>query len=1078
VDCSERESDSKTNGNFDKAEWKSWLDFISKFFSCYSVTSIHDSHNTTEYVNSRPYVAVDINGITTNGLLDTGSSVTILGQNYHTKFLDAGFKLDNTEYLNFVAAGGQTLNNLGVINLPVSFLDQLHILKVYVVPEIHNPLILGMDFWRLFNLFPEHLDSVMIGKETVIPDILSISTPTHICDYDHLSTEQKVTADHITAQFRDISYEERGLGRTSLITHSINTGDAPPIRQRYYRMSPEKQRLLVTQLDEMLRENVVEPCESPWSSPVLLTPKKNGELRLCLDSRKLNAVTVKDAYSIPYISEILDNLRDAKYLSSLDLSKSFWQIPITEEDRCKTAFYIPSKGTFQFTSMAFGLTNAPATQQRLVDMLFYGPEFENKVFVYIDDIIIVSPTFEQHIFLLVRVLEKLRMANLTISYKKCQFFRNKLKYLGYVVDHNGLHPDPEKVEAIINYPTPTNRKEVRRFIGTASWYRRFIPNFSTIASPLNKLTTLAKNSPPFNWSSDAEKAFRTLKEALISSPVLSCPDFSQAFQVHTDASDFGVGAVLTQILEGEEKVIAYMSKSLSSKERNYSATEREALAVLTAIEHWRCYLENGKTFIVYTDHSSLKWFLNLNNPTGRLARWGVRMSSFDFDIKHRRGSENVVPDSLSRSVPIATIDQDSSNHDMFYSTDDTWYLNIYHGCQNAPTSFLNYKVTNGKLFRYKKSLNPLTREFEWKEVIPSEFRSDIIAKNHTDPTSGHFGIYKTHKRLSLNYFWPDMHRDISKFVTTCDTCCAHKYPAHATLGIMGRPKDCARPFQMLSMDLIGPLPPSRKQNTFIFVIQCCFSKYCLLFPIRRATSEIIAKLLEEEVFLVHGVPSTVLMDNGKQFVGNTLKQLYNKYNIPNVKFTPKYTPQFNCVERYNKTLLTAVSTYIENDHRSWDCNLSKIQFAMNSSVNEVTGYTPAFLVYGRELVTTGLHYIDTELSDDIIYTPRDEYAENLGNLRTIFEKVQSCLTKAHTRNSGYYNLRRKDVNFNIGDIIWKKTFYLSNKNKMFCKKLAPKFTKCKVVNKKSNLVYELEDMKGNNIGDWHVKDFKLINYKQ
>lgn len=234
----------------------------------------------------------------------------------------------------------------------------------------------------------------------------------------------------------------------------------------------------------MLRENVVEPCESPWSSPVLLTPKKNGELRFCLDSRKLNAVTVKDAYSIPYISEILDNLRDAKYLSSLDLSKSFWQIPIREEDRCKTSFYIPSRGTYQFTSMAFGLTNAPSTQQRLVDMLFYGPEFEHKVFVYIDDIIIVSPTFEQHISLLVRVLEKLRMANLTISYKKCQFFRNKLKYLGYVVDQNGLQPDPEKVEAIINYPTPTNRKEVRRFIGTASWYRRFIPNFSSIAAPL------------------------------------------------------------------------------------------------------------------------------------------------------------------------------------------------------------------------------------------------------------------------------------------------------------------------------------------------------------------------------------------------------------------------------------------------------------------------------------------------------------------------------------------------------------------------------------------------------------------
>lgn len=495
MDCSV-EANSKPKNNFDKAEWKSWLEFVSKFFSCYSVTSIHDSQNKQEHLTSRPYVAVNINGNTINGLLDTGSSVTILGKNYHKCFLDAGFALENTEPLNFVAAGGQKLKNTGIINLPISFLEQLHILKVYVVPEIQNPLILGMDFWRLFNLFPKHLDSVTMVRDNDTLRAMPIDLPTQICDYEHLSTEQKVTTDHIISEFREISYEERGLGRTSLITHSIDTGNATPIRQRYYRMSPEKQRVLGEQLDDMLREHVVEQCESPWSSPVLLTPKKNGELRFCLDSRKLNAVTTKDAYSIPYISEILDNLRDAKYLSSLDLSKSFWQIPIKEEDRCKTAFYIPSRGTFQFTSMPFGLTNAPATQQRLVDMLFYGPEFEHKVFVYIDDIIIVSPTFEQHISLLVRVLEKLKMANLTISYQKCKFFRNKLKYLGYVVDSNGLQPDPEKVEAIVNYPTPTNRKEVRRFTGTASWYRRFIPNFSSIAAPLNKLTSQAKTSPP------------------------------------------------------------------------------------------------------------------------------------------------------------------------------------------------------------------------------------------------------------------------------------------------------------------------------------------------------------------------------------------------------------------------------------------------------------------------------------------------------------------------------------------------------------------------------------------------------
>lgn len=1008
-------------------------------------------------------------------MLDTGSCVTILGNESHKKLLTAGFKIINNDSVEFVAAGGDRLQSVGFINIPVTFQNKTHYIKAYVVPSVQNPLILGIDFWRIFGLFPKHLDAVMFLKDTVKSNTLNTSTVDKpaILSYNNLSASEKCTADTLITKFSEISYEKKGLGRTSLITHPIDTGDAAPIRQRYYRMSPEKQRILVEQLDDMIRDDVVEPCESPWSSPVLLTPKKNGELRFCLDSRKLNALTKKDAYSLPYITEILDNLRDAKYLSSIDLSKSFWQILIREEDRCKTAFYIPTRGTYQFKSMPFGLTNAPATQQRLVDYLFYGPEFENKVFVYVDDIIIISGTFEQHISLLTKVLEKLKIANLTINLEKSHFFRKQLKYLGYIIDINGLQADPEKVEAIVKYPTPTNRKEVRRFIGTASWYRRFIPNFSELASPLNKLTSQGKSAPAFSWSQDANEAFQKLKNHLASAPILACPDYTKPFEVHTDASDHGIGAVLTQNLNGSEKVIAYMSKSLSKQERNYSATEREALAVLSAIEHWRCYLENGLKFVVFTDHSSLKWFLNLNNPTGRLARWGVRLSAFNFEIKHRKGADNVVPDSLSRSVPISAINTNNKLTKPFYSTNDPWFLKLFHESLNSPTSNLNYRLSNGKLFRYIKSINPLTREFEWKEVIPSEHREKVISQNHSEITAGHFGIFKTYRRLSLKYFWPGMHQDVSKFVASCEVCLQYKYPNHATLGTMGRPKECCRPFQMISMDLVGPLPVSRKQNTFLLVVTCCFSKFCLMFPIRRATADIICKILEENVFLVHGIPSTVLMDNGRQFTSHTIKNLFTHYNVPNVFYTPLYTPQVNAVERYNKTIITVVSSFIDNDHRSWDINIPKIQFALNSAVNEVTGFTPAFLVYGRELVSCGSHYIDADIEDSIIFAPRDAYAENVGSLSKIFDKVQASLIKAHSRNSTNYNLRRKNIDFNIGDIVWKKTFYQSDKDNKFSKKLAPKFIKCKITEKKSRLVYELEDMAGNKLGSWHIKDFKL-----
>ncbi|KAJ8737429.1 hypothetical protein PYW08_000024 [Mythimna loreyi] len=1006
------------------------------------------------------------------GLLDSGSAVTIIGNNAHKVLISKGLHLTaNNSYPTFlIAAGGQRLNSIGSMNLPIHFEDQFHIIEALVVPEINNNLILGIDFWRKFQICPKYLYSISIGQ--INNNIASVNTDnTHLQNYDTLDTAQRVVADNIIRQFEEISFKVKGLGNTNVITHRIDTGDTQPIRQRYYRMSPEKQRILIEQVDEMLSLDVVEPCESAWSSPVLIVTKKNGEPRFCLDSRKLNSVTKKDAYNLPYISEILDNLRDARYLSSIDLSKAFWQINIHPEDRDKTAFYVPGRGTFRFKRTAFGLTNAPATQQRLVDTLF--GEFEQRVFAFLDDIIIVSNDFNSHVSLLVRVLNKLKHANLTVNLDKCKFFRDRLKYLGYVVDSGGLRTDPEKVQAILQYPTPSNKKDVKRFLGTATWYRRFVPNFSTIAAPLNKLTSNKKSAPPFKWTDEADAAFLKLKECLISAPVLSCPDYNRPFEVHTDASNYGIGAMLTQTINSKEHPIAYMSRSLSASERNYSITERETLAVITALEHWRCYLENGKMFTVYTDHSALKWFLSLNNPTGRLARWGVRLSSFHFEIKHRRGSDNVVPDALSRAVPVSAI----STSDAIKTTNDSWYSNIYNGCINNPQNFQNFIVKNNKLFRLSKEKCQFTTEFSWKEVIPSELREQVIFENHSEPIAGHLGIFKTYRRLALRYYWPGMHKDVVNFVSACDKCLSHKIQNHTTLGEMGRPKcsQCSRPFQMLSIDLMGPLPTTRKQNSYIFVVTCCFSKFCLIFPIRNATSQIITKILEDSVFLVHGVPQTVFLDNGTQFTSNLTESLFKKYNIPNIYFTPKYTPQVNTVERYNRTIITCLSTFIDDDQRSWDTKISSVQFAINNSVNEATGYTPSFLVYGRELITCGSHYVDNEVANEVTFLPRDVYAENLGCLSKIFDNVQFKLWQAHVKNTSHYNLRRKPAEFKVGDVVMKRAYVLSDKDKYFSKKLAPKYIKCRITGKKSPLVYILTDMSGKDLGTWHIKDIKLAN---
>lgn len=1000
--------------------------------------------------------------------MDSGSAVTILGNGAHTVLVNSGLKVSKDKLITVTAAGGQSLPSEGYIEIPVHFDGQFHILKAFIVPGILNNLILGVDFWRAFKICPKYLSSIVLDENGTNNnnDILS-KRNTFIQGYDNLDESQKQLADNIVKQFEDISFQRKGLGVTDLITHHIDTGDASPIRQRYYRLSPEKQRILVEQVDEMLALGVIEKCESSWSSPVLLVNKKDGQPRFCLDSRKLNSVTKRDAYNLPYISEILDNLRDARYLSSIDLSKAFWQIEIAPEDRNKTSFYVPGRGTFHFKRTAFGLTNAPATQQRLVDLLF--SEFDLKVFAYLDDVIIVSEDFNSHVTLLLRVLDKLKRANLTVNLDKCRFFSSQLKYLGYVVDGSGLRTDPAKVEAILNYPTPTCRKDVKRFLGTATWYRRFVPNFSTIAAPLNKLTSSKKGSPSFKWTPETDSAFQQLKECLVSAPILCCPDYTKPFEVHTDASNYGIGAMLTQTIDGKEHPIAYMSKSLSPAERNYSITERETLAVVTALEYWRCYIENGQPFTVYTDHSALKWFLSISNPTGRLARWGVRLSSFNFTLKHRRGVDNVIPDALSR-VPVNAICTSDSHLD----SGDTWYTNIYNGCLHNPIDFPNFIIKNNSLYRLSKNKHELTSEFSWKLVVPAELRQKAISENHSEPSAGHMGIFKTYRRLALRYFWPGMYQDVVKFIGTCDKCLSYKAQNHQTLGEMGRPKQCSRPFQMISIDLMGPLPTTRKRNNYILVVTCCFSKYCLVFPIKKATAEVIVQILEESVFLVHGVPQTVMMDNGTQFTGRVMESFFKFYNVPNVYYSPKYTPQVNLVERYNRSIITCISTFVEDDHRSWDQFIPRVQFAINSSVNEATGFTPAFLVYGRELVACGTHYTETDIGKEVLFLPRDVYAENLGCLSSIFDDVQNKLSQAHIKNTSHYNLRRKPAEFHVGDIVMKRAYFLSDKDKKFTKKLAPKFIKARIVAKKSPLVYVLQDLAGKDLGTWHIKDLKLI----
>ena len=393
---------------------------------------------------------------------------------------------------------------------------------------------------------------------------------------------------------------------------------------------------------EMIDQGVVQPSHSPWASPIVLV-KKDGGTCFCVDFRRLNAITKQDVFPLPRIDDTLDLLSSAKYFTTLDLASGYWQVKMAPESQEKTAFTTYS-GLYEFTVMAFGLCNAPTTFQHLMETILAGLA-RKTCMVYIDDILIFSKTFEEHLTHLEEVFNRLRQAGLHLKLKKCTFAQPKVEYLGHVVTTNGIEVDPKKVESVKGFPQPTNLKTLRSFLGLASYYRRFIPNFSREARPLHSLT--CKNAQ-FIWTPTYQQAFDKLKQLLTDAPVLAFPNFEQDFILETDASGEGLGAVLAQKhQDGGIGPVAFASRTLQQHEKNYGATELEALGVVLAAKHFRPYLY-GHHCDLYTDHEALKSLLNTPQPSGKLARWGMAIQELDLSIHYRPGKRNLNADALSR----------------------------------------------------------------------------------------------------------------------------------------------------------------------------------------------------------------------------------------------------------------------------------------------------------------------------------------------------------------------------------------------------------------------------------------------
>ena len=458
-----------------------------------------------------------------------------------------------------------------------------------------------------------------------------------------LSVNEKRKLSELLIQYQDIFMPPDGtLGHTDIVEHDIETGDHKPIKIPPRRIPIFKRNQVDEELEKMLAQGIVEPSDSPWSAPLCLVKKKDGTCRFCIDFRRLNAVTVKDAYPLPRIDDTLDSLSESMWFSTLDLASGYWQIKLSEKSKKKSAFVTPHRGLYHFNVMAFGLTNAPATFQRLMEKVLFGLT-PQKCLCYLDDIIILGRTFDQALDNLQLVFQRLREANLKLKPKKCFLFQPKDTYLGHVVSEDGITCDPAKVEAVKHWPTPTNKSEIRSILGLIGYYRKFIPDFSERASPLTNLT---RKKAKFVWNEECDHAFQDLKDCLINSPVLAFPKCSGTFVLDCDASSFALGGVLSQLQDGEEKVIAYAS-TLNPAKQQYCTTKRELLAVVTFMKHFKHYLL-GQKFIIRTDRAPLIWLRNFKEPEGLIARWISIIETFDYEIHYRPGRHHQNADSLSR----------------------------------------------------------------------------------------------------------------------------------------------------------------------------------------------------------------------------------------------------------------------------------------------------------------------------------------------------------------------------------------------------------------------------------------------
>ena len=898
--------------------------------------------------------------------------------------------------------------------------------------------------------------------------------------YQHLLTEkQNAILNRLLLEYQDIfSTGDHDIGHTSIVKHKIDTGSTKPIKQYPRRLPINQRKEADEQISDMLNRGVIKNSNSPWASPIVLVKKKDGSTRFCVDYRKLNEVTRKDAYPLPRIDDSLDSLSGAQWFSTLDLCSGYWQVEVDENDQPKTAFTHGFK-LYEFALMPYGLCNAPSTFERLMEMILHGLQWETCL-IYLDDIIIFGNTFEEELERLREVFSRLRKSGLKLKPKKCSLFQKEVLYLGHVVSNEGISTDPQKTEAVKNWPVPSNIHDVRSFVGLCSYYRRFIQSFAKKAHALHRLT---EKGQPFIWTPECQDSFNSLKESLLSAPILGYPMEVGTYILDTDACDTGIGAVLNQVQCDEERVIAYASKSLTKPERKYCVTRKELLAVVYFVKYFRHYLY-GQKFIIRTDHAALKWLTTFKNPEGQVARWLEILSNYDFVIEHRPGKSHGNADAMSRhpchqcgygidpKISDSTCSEDirklARKHKISEMSQTskvlrarvvqkppvtlTWlegwspeklkesqlgdpniakilqwknndarpaWEHISHENRDIKNLWAQWKrliLQDGILYRrWENEVDSLPT---YQLILPKTLKDEVLTELHSCITAGHLGVNKTLFKVRKRFYWPNMNHDVKMWILRCDKCARRKTSPKVKRAPL-KQHLVGAPMERVAIDIMGPLPISRSGNRYIMVIVDYFTKWVEAYAIPNQEAFTVAEKFVNEFVTRFGVPRQLHTDQGSNFESYLFQEMTQLLGIDKTRTTPFHPSSDGLVERFNRTIESMLSMFTDENQTDWDEKLPCLLMAYRGTPQESTQCSPNLLMLGRE----------TELPIDLMFGRPSGSEQNFDSEIYYVDMLQDRIEHAHAharkhleqsavRQKRNYDHNVKANSLKRGDQVW------------------------------------------------------------